>query len=229
MSAVKAKIINYGDHRIRVAKEKRERMRTHLLDAVLAVYPGDSSGPAVIDDVIKFAGVSRGSFYKYFPSLEEAVDELGTRLAEEMAVAFAALYEELDDPTMRTATGFQLFLSRAKIEPRWGVFVSHANHLASDNQLLFYIKMDLKNGVKLGAYKFSSIDVAADLILGAMIEGMRRIMKGASSRLYIETLTGMLFRSLEVPAKKADKIVKAASLRLHHEAPARLAWWVPFD
>jgi AcrR family transcriptional regulator len=85
MTARKSKgVVPREDHRVRVAGEKRERMRDHLLGAVLAVYPGKpGQGPAVIDDVIRVAKVSRGTFYKYYPSLEEAVAELGAKLAAE--------------------------------------------------------------------------------------------------------------------------------------------------
>jgi AcrR family transcriptional regulator len=100
------------DHRVRVAREKRERMRAQLLDAVLAVYPGQSEGgPAVIDDVIKVANVARGTFYKYFPSLEAAVSELGAKLADEMIAAIAAVYEPIEDPVQRSAT-IPAYLSR---------------------------------------------------------------------------------------------------------------------
>ena len=76
------------DHRLRSARRKRERMRAHLLDAVLVTYPGDEPGtPAVIDDVIRHANVSRGTFYKYFRSLGEAVEELAAQLADELGAA----------------------------------------------------------------------------------------------------------------------------------------------
>src|SRR3546814_12397923 len=77
------------DFRIRVAADRRERMRARLLDAVLDLYqPGRGGAHLVIDDVIQAAGVSRGTFYKYFDSLEEAVDELGERMAAGTIAAF---------------------------------------------------------------------------------------------------------------------------------------------
>jgi AcrR family transcriptional regulator len=106
MTARKSKgVVPREDHRVRVAREKRERMRDHLLGAVLAVYPGKpGQGPAVTDDVIRVAKVSRGTFYKYYPSLEEAVAELGAKLAAEMVAAIGALYDSLEDPSDRLPT-----------------------------------------------------------------------------------------------------------------------------
>ena len=218
------------DHRVRVAREKRERMRAHLLDSVLVVYPGKpGQGLAVIDDVIRVAKVSRGTFYKYYPSLEEAVGELGAKLADEMVAAIGALYDTLEDPVQRSATAFQLYLSRAIIEPKWGVFVAHLNHLNPDDQLMNHVTADFTNGAKAGVYDIHSIDVAVRLLIGAMIEGIKGIIEGSGSRAYIEAMAGMVLRSLGVAPKVADKAVAAAARRLHREAPGKLPWWRPFD
>jgi AcrR family transcriptional regulator len=218
------------DHRVRVARQKRERMRIQLLEAVLTVYPGSpGSGAAVIDDVIRSAKVSRGTFYKYFTSLEEAVGELGAKLAHEMVAAIASLYDTVEDPVQRSATGFQLYLSRALIEPRWALFIAHLNHLKPDNRLVFQITADLTSGVKAGAYDVGAIDVGVRLVIGAMIEGMKGIIDGFGSRSYIEMMTGMVLRGLGASPKVADKAVALTSKRLHREAPLKLPWWRPFD
>jgi len=45
-----------GDHRIRVGRERRERMRARLLHSVLQVRSNKTTrSPAMIDDVIKGA------------------------------------------------------------------------------------------------------------------------------------------------------------------------------
>jgi AcrR family transcriptional regulator len=231
MTARKSKgVVPREDHRVRVAREKRERMRDHLLGAVLAVYPGKpGQGPAVIDDVIRVAKVSRGTFYKYYPSLEEAVAELGAKLAAEMVAAIGALYDSLEDPIERSATAFQLYLSRAIIEPKWGVFVAHLNHLKPDHQMISHVATDFTSGSKAGLYDFRSLDVAVRLLVGAMVEGIKGIIEGDGSRAYIEAMAGMVLRSLGVAPKAADKAAAAAARRLHREAPIKLAWWQPFD
>jgi len=59
-------------------------MRARLLGATMDVCAvANSQGPAVIDDVIRAAKVSRGTFYKHFDSLEQALAELGAQLADE--------------------------------------------------------------------------------------------------------------------------------------------------
>ncbi|WP_070154953.1 TetR/AcrR family transcriptional regulator [Sphingobium phenoxybenzoativorans] len=218
------------DHRTRAARTKRTRTRAQILDAVLATYPGESlSSPAVVDDILNVAKLSRATFYKYFTSLEQAVEELGAQLADELTVSYALIYEDLVDPKLRAATGFQLFLSRAAIDRHWGSFVSHAQFLSRDAGTLRQIAMDLNAGIASGDFKISDLDTAIDLIMGAKAEAIRQLTRAPRSRRYIEHMATMILQSLCVSPADAETATRDASERLHLHAPARLTWWQPFD
>ena len=162
------------DHRVRVAREKRKRMRAHLLQSVFAVCSVETMRePAVIDDVVRHAEVSRGTFYKYFSSMEEAVAELGLELADEMTAGIASVYDVLEDPVMRTATGFQMFLCRAMIDPAWGALIAHIGLLSGDSLFTSKIQDDIRLGLSTGDYALSSVEVGTDLLMGAKIEAIR--------------------------------------------------------
>ncbi|MES2300806.1 MAG: TetR/AcrR family transcriptional regulator, partial [Pseudomonadota bacterium] len=94
------------DGRLRLAAERRDRMRARLLDTVLELYqPGRDNAALVIDDVIRAADVSRGTFYKYFTSIEQAVDELGESLTSGMVADFRALFAAESDPAVLAIGG----------------------------------------------------------------------------------------------------------------------------
>lgn len=213
------------DHRVRVGRERRERMRAHLLRSVLVVCSGpDSAGTAVIDDVIRHAAVARGTFYHHFTSLEEAESVLGLQLADEMTHGILSVYDVLEEPILRTATGFQMFLVRAGLEPDWGRFITHIGLLSGDNFFASKIRADIELGVETGDYVVPSADVATDLLMGAKIEGIRRVLEGAGLD-YIHRMASMVLRSFGVTPSKADKSAIAAYRRLEVEAPGRIAWW----
>src|SRR3546814_12378538 len=89
-------------------------MRARLLDAVLDLYqPGRGGAHLVIDDVIQTAGVSRGTFYKYFESLEEAVDELGERMAAGTIADFRRLFDNEPNAAARAVGGAAMAMVRA--------------------------------------------------------------------------------------------------------------------
>lgn len=217
------------DHRVRVGREKRERMRSHLLQSVLTVVSEPKgSGLPVIDDIIRHADVSRGTFYKYFESVDQAVSELALQLADEMTENILAVYDVLEDPVQRTATGFQTFLARSIIDPAWGAFMTHIGLLSGDKNFLeSKIKADIRLGVDTGDYVVSSVDLATDLLMGAKIEAIRRIIGGERNVSYMHGMTEMVLRSFGVTPTKAAKSVQKAYDRLHAEAPGKLSWWRP--
>ena len=214
------------DHRVRVGRERRERMRSHLLRSVLQVYPTkDARGFAVIDDVIKHANVARGTFYKYFDTLDQAVAELAQQLADEMTTSILSVYDVLEDLVLRTATGFQMFLIRSLLEPEWAAFIVHIGLLSDDNLLTTKIRDDIMLGVDYGDYAVPSVDIASDVLMGAKIEGIRRIIKSDESCDYVRRMAAMVLCSFGVTPTKADKSVKRAFDRLLSEAPGKVAWW----
>jgi AcrR family transcriptional regulator len=214
------------DHRVRVGRQRSEKMRRHLLQSVLEVCSGQMPGSApVIDDIIRHADVARGTFYKHFVSLEQAMAELAVQLGEEMTQGVLSVYDVLEDPVMRTATGFQIFLIRAMIEPQWGGFITHIGLLSGDNLLTRKITDDIRRGVETGDYEVPSIEVAGDVLMGAKIEAIRRLIAGRGSKAYVQGVAAMVLRSLGVAPAKAEKSVARAWDRLHELAPGRISWW----
>lgn len=216
------------DHRVRVARVKRERMRAHLLNAVKETYHGEREGkPVVIDDVIRHANVSRGTFYQYFNSLEDAVAECGSILTIEMTEAIFDMYNAVDDPVERVATGFQTFLMRSVMDPNWGAFLTHIGVLAGDNLMIHHIRDDISRGVDSGDFDVPSIDVAVDLLIGAKIEAIRRIIAGGGSVQYVRDMTALLLRGFGVSGSKAAKKIDVAFSNISDRGPKLLPWWRP--
>lgn len=218
------------DHRVRVARAKREKMRAHLLTTVKEIYHGERGGkPIVIDDVIRHAEVSRGTFYQYFTSLEEAVAECGSILTIEMTEAIFDLYDAVADPVERVATGFQTFLFRALMDHNWGAFLTHIGVLAGDNLMIQHIRDDISRGMDSGDFDVPSIDVAVDLLVGAKIEAMRRIIAGDGSIAYVKDIAALVLRSFGVSGTKAKKKIDIAFTNINERGPKLLAWWRPIS
>ena len=204
-------------------------MRAHLLDAVMVVCSSEGKGhAAVIDDVIRQAEVSRGTFYKYFDSLEQAVAALAHQMADEMAGGgIETVYTSVTEPLLRTCTGFQLYLLRALIEPQWGDFFCHVGLLNSESALSAKIVGDIEAGIASGDYSVPSIQIALDMLIGTKVEAIRRLISGNAGPDYIVAMTSIVLRALGVSASKADYVSAAAFDRICGEAPQYLSWWKP--
>lgn len=221
--------IDREDHRVRVARMRRERMRAHILHSVMVVCSTDRpGGPAVIDDVVRHAGVARGTFYKYFDSLEEAMAELARTLADEMAGSgIAGVYESIRDPVSRTAVGFQLYLARAMMEPAWGGFVFRVGLINRNGLLAQKIVADLEAGLATGDYDLPSIPIALDMLIGIKVESLQRIVTGRVERGYIHGMTALTLRALGVAPTKARTVSANAFCHICEKAPDHLEWWNP--
>lgn len=213
-------------HRSRVASSKREKMRGRLVTAIMETWPQTQTGVSVvIDDVIRVAAVSRGSFYKHFASLEEALDTIGRDLADEMTIGLMPVYDTLSDPVHRTAAGFQLFQWRAAFDPVWARFVSKTDHLFRDPELLANLMVDLKNGQDAGSYRFESVELAANFVIGATLGGICRVAASQSGARQISELARMVLLGLGVTDETAREAVASMHGHLVGSAPGRLAWW----
>ena len=71
-------------------------MRARLVTAIMELWPRTQSGVNIVtDDVVAAAAVSRGSFYRYFVSLEEALDSIGRELADEITAGIMPVDDKL--------------------------------------------------------------------------------------------------------------------------------------
>ena len=214
------------DHRSRVALGKRLRMRARLVSAIMELWPSrDGRGGVVIDDVIKAAEVSRGTFYKYFASLEEALDAIGRQQADEMTVGIMPVYDGLADPLDRAATGLQLFLWRGVFDPVWARFVSKTDYLFRDIELLANVMADLENGRAAGIYCFGSTEIAANFVVGSTMGGISRFVTAQVQPAAVFELVRMVLLGLGVADEAARDAIARAHAHLRAQAPHVLAWW----
>jgi AcrR family transcriptional regulator len=71
--------------------QQREETRNRLFDAALAEFRRVGFAEAQIDDIVRAAGVARGTFYFHFPTKEHVLVELQRRGQESIIERLAAL------------------------------------------------------------------------------------------------------------------------------------------
>ncbi len=71
--------------------QQREETRNRLFDAAVAEFRRVGFADAQIDDIVREAGVARGTFYFHFPTKEHVLVELARRGQESIIERLAAL------------------------------------------------------------------------------------------------------------------------------------------
>lgn len=217
------------DFRTRVGAEKRARMRERLMQATFDAYAGSTPGTRpVIDDVIRVAGVSRGTFYKYFESLDEILPALGQRMASEMVSTYEQIFGQIADPAVRTAGGPLLTLSRAAMEPARVAFTSRVDFVQYFNHTDLHgmeVKTCLLQARAAGVLSFDSLDAAIDFSVGATLEGTRRILHAPGlDAAYAHQLTVLILRGLGMAPDAASQAV-AQAWQVLASRSGELPWW----
>lgn len=198
MQSTDAKAKSVSDHRPRMAEKKRLLMRTKLLDAAMRVFAEHDGGQSpVIDDVIREAKVSRGTFYRYFDSLDQVLTTLGQELSNQMTTDILPAYDVLDEPWQRVAVGFRLFLLRAVLDRKWAGFVTRADAWPHHALVAECMAGDLQAGKAAGQLDYGRLDAATDFLMGASAHGIQTILQGVERpHDYIDSCVHMAMTSL---------------------------------
>src|SRR5271165_4061046 len=93
------------DHRTRVGRERSARTETRLLEAALGVFADMGPDAPMIEDFARAAGVSRGTFYNYFESVEELLAATSEWMTRELIESIESALEPLEGPALRLGIG----------------------------------------------------------------------------------------------------------------------------
>jgi AcrR family transcriptional regulator len=197
------------DHRVEVAARKRALTRTRILDATIKVIASAGRQLPVIEDVGREAGVSRGSFYLHFQSLEEALQAVSELQSDQFTRDILPVYDLLKEPWQRFSVGFRVFLKRAEADPIWASFVTRSHAISAQLLVGAYMREDLQRGLAIGQFNFGDIEVAVDFMLGASAAGIYALGAGvADPKAYMDESVRMGLVGLGCSASLREKAVK---------------------
>jgi AcrR family transcriptional regulator len=213
--------------RTRTGQARREKMLARLLAATMEVCGAtDRRGAAVIDDVIKVAGVSRGAFYWYFDTIEEAIEKLGQRLADEIGEETRAIFGSEASPLKRAALGGQVVMTRGLMDRVWAGFLSNVHIFEDDSIFMIGVRHNLKVGRSEKLFSFDSLPVAVDFQIGATLAVVRRFLSdGPHPRESLVQMNTLILRGLGVDEKTARAVAQGAADTVDALGPKTLSWW----
>jgi len=186
-----------SDHRSLSARIKRESTRLRILEATMRVFARSVDDTPVIEDVVKEANIARGTFYKYFDSLDQALVATGTLANDRMIADIKSVYEFLKEPWQRVCVGFRVYMVRALQDPSWAAFVTRMDTWSQESIITQRMARDLGQGKRLGQFDIDDIDAAVDFIKGASLGGVYAVSHGVPSPFaYMDSAVGMAMRAV---------------------------------
>ncbi|MEP9387708.1 TetR/AcrR family transcriptional regulator [Mesorhizobium sp. KR9-304] len=195
--------------RAQIGHEKRARTRAQLLSAANALFARQAVESVIVDDIVREAGVAKGTFYVHFDSLET----LTAAVADELVITFDELLQArrltLSDPALRIAFGCRSFIDKALKDPRWASLVARMAAASPKGgelarQRLFEDLRQLSKGLPdLGI----SAELKFEVALGIMIQLMRAIGEGRLSSLDCDQAVGAILRGIGLSDRQTKSVL----------------------
>jgi AcrR family transcriptional regulator len=171
----------------------------------LGVFAEKGVDAPVIDDFIRAAGVARGTFYNHFANTEELL-EAATKMLEDNVMRWTlASIGEIKDPALRFATGVRLWLRWSQSDKVGCGFVVRSRFRGPlvEQQLA----ADLKDGLDAGKFKFTRVETARDLVVGTILEAMRRLLTSRVTKAYTDDVARLILQGVGVNTREADRLM----------------------
>jgi AcrR family transcriptional regulator len=216
------------DHRVALAQRKRESMHMRILEATMNVFARINDDAPVIEDVVRTAGIARGTFYKHFDSLDQALVAAGAEANDRMIGDIMQLYDCLKEPWQRSSVGFRVYLVRALQDPKWAAFVTRIEAWSQESLITRYMQEDFRRGKELGQFDVEDIVAACDFFKGASSGGVYAISRGvADPDAYMDCAVRLAMRSLGCTPELCERSVAFSRKHLADWHSGALSAWTP--
>jgi AcrR family transcriptional regulator len=198
------------DHRIRVAASRREEMQHSLMFSLLVLASDVSIHEIDVDDIIKHAEVSRGSFYKYFPSIHALIPALANQLAHELTSEIDAITHEIPSTATRLVITAKLAM-RSLVKHRvLGNFLIQMPWPSQNTEFNVFtnISSDVELGIKEGLFAKMPASIACNLLVGSLIGGINVMLSKSPSSSYENKVLYPALIGLGLDSNAADELIK---------------------
>lgn len=193
--------------RAEIYAEKRSRTQAALVGAAIVVFSEKGLDGATTEDLIREAGVSRGTFYNYFTDMDDVVESVATMLVEDLSAEIAARLRGEAAADVLLAGTLAAYLCKACADRNWGGVVAH---LALKNApqpvgatTALGLDRILKKGLAEGVFRFRQLAVARDLVMGASLYALKTVVDAPDDNDYIVTFLEHILLALGTAPKRA--------------------------
>jgi len=183
-------------------------MRSRLLASAMKLIAEKGPAATSIDDVISAAEVSRGTFYKYFPSPDALVRALAIEIANELITMAEPVVLSYEDPAERVSSGMRLVARLAIDHPLAATFLVRLGwpDARGPNILLDFVKRDLTQGIRQGRFARMPIALALNIVTGAVLGATHCMLQPGCDSDFAEQSAATALRGLGLDAKSAERI-----------------------
>jgi AcrR family transcriptional regulator len=207
MNAIAANAPDFG---------RRARTRHALIEAGLRLLAQRPIDAIAIDDIVREAGVAKGSFYNHFEDKEALGRVIAARIRVDVEARVDAVNEGVQDPARRVARAVCVYVGHAITDPlRAGVLVQLSAQAASPTAPLNQgILDDVSRGLLGGRFNIPTAEAGVLFIVGVANQALAWAQKDSSPAAATamgQQLCSLLLRGLGLAPGEADRLAAQAA------------------
>lgn len=186
---------------------RRAKTRQGLIDAAIGVVAQHGSD-LTIERVALAAKVSRGTFYNYFPSLDQLLVALVEHLADEARQDLATRLGHITNPAQQLAASAHYYLRRARREPLWAWAVQNLQglHILHFPTVPRVFRSIHRRGVASGDFQNADPTAANVVIAAALRAAQRSTLMGQTHAAFDQDVVAFILAGLGMPFGTARQL-----------------------
>lgn len=190
------------------AEARRARTRERLLDAAESVIADKGFQAANIEDFVAAAGVSRGTFYNYFPTTTALMHAMNIRVAGDIDRQLDRVDESVEDPVIRLAAILHTVLVAVTSNPvrGWVALQLAASSVPRAQVFEDRFAAVYREAVALGRFRLVEMPAAWTLAFGAMRMAQRDVVTGSALPIQTVQVVALILAAFGVPYDEAEQI-----------------------
>ena len=194
------------------AEHRRAKTRLRLIEAAMAVIADKGPGQASVEDFVAAAGVSRGTFYNYFPTIDELLATLNLHMSEGFDRQLTAATEGLRDPALVLAVIVHETFRIVSADPQRGWVALRITDSSAPRHAKLAERFDAiyQGAVDRGRVRPTTPDAARNLLVGAVRLAQSEILAGRADIAHTVDLVSLVLTAYGLDADEAAKVSRKA-------------------
>jgi len=162
-----------------------------------------------VDDVVREAGVAKGTFYVHFKDLRELTAAVAGELVKAIDELLQPVRLSIDDPALRIAYGCSCFIDRALADPGWaGVAARMAAAAATVGEVARRrLLEDIKRHVKGFPHGGIRAELGLEVVVGITLQVLNAIAEGRLSSRHREGALAAILRAIGLDARQVKSVL----------------------
>jgi AcrR family transcriptional regulator len=188
--------------RAQIGQERRARTRAQLIEAARDLIASRAVETITIDDIVKGAGVAKGTFYVHFADMNALIVAVAADLIESFTEIFQPLRAAISDPVLRIALGCSSFVDKAIESRAWGAVVarmafSHPWVGSTTRQGLAEDIRQFHDEAPRGD-RAADPDVAIEIVVAIVLQALGAISQGRLGAAHAPAIMEAMLRAIGV-------------------------------